>query len=63
MRKKMIKKESGIKDVNKSFTSMTKAKYSSPVIDYYRKQKESYAQVKKNNSLPLADCRVIEIRE
>ncbi|MBJ2177305.1 hypothetical protein JC795_03755 [Pseudomonas veronii] len=45
--KEMIKKESGIKDVNKSFTSMTKAKYSSPVIDYYRKQKKAMLKSKK----------------
>lgn len=45
--KKMIKKESGIEDVNRSFTSMTKAKYSSPVIDYYRKQKKAMLKSKK----------------
>ncbi|MDU9394713.1 hypothetical protein [Pseudomonas sp. zfem002] len=39
--KNMLKKESGIEDVNKSFTKMIKARYSSPVIDYYRSMKKA----------------------
>lgn len=41
----MIKKESGIEELNKLFKSITKARHGSPIIDYYRllkkKQKRS----------------------
>ncbi|QTT83060.1 hypothetical protein HUT29_17750 [Pseudomonas chlororaphis] len=48
--KEMIKKESGIEDVNKSFTSMIKAKYSSPIIEYYREQKKSVLKSQKKKA-------------
>lgn len=38
--KNMLKKESGIEDINTSFTKMIKAKYTSPTIDYYRSMKK-----------------------
>lgn len=35
----MIKNESGIKKVNKNFKSILKYKHNSPIIEYYKKQK------------------------
>lgn len=37
--KKMIRKESGIQDIEKMFSSITKPKHTSPIIDYYRKKR------------------------
>jgi len=37
--KKMIRSESGMSEIDRAFRSVTKAKHSSPVIDYYRKLK------------------------
>jgi len=36
--KRMIRKESGVADLDALFRSITKAKHSSPVIDYYHRQ-------------------------
>ena len=38
--KKMIRKEAGIEDIERLFSSITKPKHSSPIIDYYRKKKK-----------------------
>ena len=38
--KKMIRKEAGITDLDKLFRSITKPKYATPIIDYYRKKKK-----------------------
>lgn len=38
--KRMIRKESGIQDLDNLFGSITKAKHSSPIIDYYRNKKK-----------------------
>lgn len=38
--KQMIRKESGVEDINKLFSKITKAKHSSPIIKYYRKKKK-----------------------
>lgn len=45
--KDMLKKASGIQDVNSSFTLMTKAKFRSPVLDYYKQQKKAMRKGKK----------------
>jgi hypothetical protein len=37
--KKMIRKESGIEDIEKMFSSITKPKHTSPIVAYYRKRK------------------------
>lgn len=37
--KKIIRKESGIDDIEKMFSSITKPKHISPIIDYYREKK------------------------
>ncbi|MFA6093895.1 MAG: hypothetical protein WCU88_10090 [Elusimicrobiota bacterium] len=37
--KRMVRKESGIMDIEKHFTSITQAKHSSPLIEYYRELK------------------------
>lgn len=39
--KKMIKAESGIQELNNLFLRITKAKHSSPIIDYYRSIKKN----------------------
>jgi hypothetical protein len=36
--KRMIRKEAGIADLDKLYHSITKAKHSSPIIEYYRKR-------------------------
>ena len=38
----MIKRESGLEKLEKLFTTITKAKHQSEMIDYYRKTKERY---------------------
>jgi hypothetical protein len=38
--KRMIRKEAGISDLDKLFRSITKPKYSSPIIKYYRKREK-----------------------
>ena len=38
--KEMIRKESGVEDINKPFSKITKAKHSSPIIKYYREKKK-----------------------
>ena len=38
--KRMIRKESGIADLDKLYLSITKPKHSSPIIEYYRKLKK-----------------------
>lgn len=38
--KKMIRKEAGIEDIERLFSSITRPKHSSPIIDYYRKKKK-----------------------
>jgi hypothetical protein len=38
--KEMIRKESGVEDINKLFSKITKAKHSSPIIKYYREKKK-----------------------
>lgn len=40
----MIKKESGIQDINRHFSKMTKIKHTSPLIEYYRALKKEYKQ-------------------
>lgn len=37
--KKMIRKEAGIQDIEKMFSSITKPNHTSPIIDYYREKK------------------------
>lgn len=37
--KKMIRKEAGIADIEKAFSSITKPKHTSPIIDFYRMKK------------------------
>ncbi|WP_285417886.1 hypothetical protein [Pseudomonas sp. efr-133-TYG-5] len=49
--KEMIRKESGIEDINKTFASMTKAKYSSPIIEYYRAQKKAMLKSKQQKNI------------
>lgn len=49
--KEIIKKESGILDINKSFASMIKAKYSSPIIEYYRFQKKAMIKANKKKDV------------
>ena len=41
--KKMIRKEAGIEDIERMFSSITKAKYTSPIIKYYRAKKRELA--------------------
>ena len=41
--KKMIRKEAGIEDIERMFSSITKPKYTGPIIDYYRKKKREMA--------------------
>jgi hypothetical protein len=38
--KRMIRKEAGIADLDKLYRSITKPKYSSPIIEHYRKKKK-----------------------
>jgi hypothetical protein len=45
--KLMIKKESGIEEINKLFQTMTKTNHKSPIIEYYHKLKDK----QKNNNL------------
>lgn len=48
--KQMLKKASGIQDVNKSFKLMTKAKFRSPVLDYFNQQKKAMQKAKKKKA-------------
>ncbi|WP_411383815.1 hypothetical protein ACK3BK_04660 [Pseudomonas sp. L7] len=48
--KDMLKKASGIQDVNSSFTLMTKAKFRSPVLDYYNQQKKAMRKANKKKT-------------
>ena len=38
--KRMIRKETGISDIDKLFTSIVKPKHTSPMIEYYKKKKK-----------------------
>jgi hypothetical protein len=38
----MIRKETGLEKLDKFFTSITKAKHQSEIIDYYKELKEKY---------------------
>lgn len=45
--KKMIRAESGMSEIDRTFRTVTKAKHSSPVIDFYRQKKREHEHAKK----------------
>jgi len=45
--KRMIRAESGMSEIDRVFRTVTKAKHSSPVIDYYHKNKNEREHAKK----------------